>query len=153
MVNVDCASNCAQGLPRRSTVATHGDASAVPARATNQGLHPAPHGLDAWAKVRAHLLLDHPKPTRDNQLWVSNITYLPLANSNWVYLCTFQDIASGLIDSRGAGDQCFMMTLLFLATHAWFARALRPRRSSVLRQRLPATAARLPGPTLAEPPQ
>ena len=24
-------------------------------------------------------------------MWVSDITYLPLANGNWAYLCAFQD--------------------------------------------------------------
>ena len=39
-------------------------------------------------------LLDQPKPTQANRAWVSNITYLPLANSEWAYLCAFQDVAS-----------------------------------------------------------
>ena len=27
-------------------------------------------------------------------MWVSDITYLPLANGHWAYLCAFQDVAS-----------------------------------------------------------
>ena len=51
------------------------------------------HGL----RCAPNRLLDQPKPTRANQVWVSNITYLPLANGNWVvpgraYLCAFQDM-------------------------------------------------------------
>jgi len=32
-------------------------------------------------------LLDQPKPTRANQIWMSDSMYLPLANGNWTYLC------------------------------------------------------------------
>jgi transposase InsO family protein len=39
-------------------------------------------------------LLDQPKPTQANRVWVSDITYLPLANGGWVYLCAYQDMAS-----------------------------------------------------------
>ncbi|OWP61300.1 transposase, partial [Hymenobacter amundsenii] len=39
-------------------------------------------------------LLDQPKPTQANRVWVSDITYLPLANGEWAYLCAFQDMAS-----------------------------------------------------------
>ena len=53
------------------------------------------HGL----RCAPNRLLDQPKPTRANQVWVSDITYLPLANGNWVipgraYLCAFQDAAT-----------------------------------------------------------
>ncbi|MGI4736078.1 MAG: IS3 family transposase [Janthinobacterium lividum] len=41
-----------------------------------------------------NLLLDQPKPTQANRVWVSNITYLPLANGNWVYCCAFQDVCT-----------------------------------------------------------
>ncbi|AWM35203.1 IS3 family transposase [Hymenobacter nivis] len=39
-------------------------------------------------------LLDQPKPTQANRVWVSDITYLPLANGNWVYCCAFQDVCT-----------------------------------------------------------
>ena len=39
-------------------------------------------------------LLDQPKPTQANCVWVSDITYLPLANGEWACLCAYQDIAS-----------------------------------------------------------
>ena len=43
-----------------------------------------------------NLLRDQPLPTQANRVWVSDITYLPLANGTWVvpgraYLCAFQD--------------------------------------------------------------
>ncbi|NVO32317.1 IS3 family transposase [Hymenobacter lapidiphilus] len=41
-----------------------------------------------------NLLLDQPRPTQANRVWVSDITYLPLANGRWAYLCAFQDVAS-----------------------------------------------------------
>jgi transposase InsO family protein len=48
------------------------------------------HGL----RCAPNRLLDQPKPIQANQVWVSDITYLPLANGNWAYLCAFQDVAS-----------------------------------------------------------
>ena len=41
-----------------------------------------------------NLLLYQPRPTQANRLWVSDITYLPLANGNWVYCCAFQDVCT-----------------------------------------------------------
>ncbi|RZJ88371.1 MAG: IS3 family transposase, partial [Hymenobacter sp.] len=35
-----------------------------------------------------------PKPIQANRVWVSDITYLPLANGNWVYCCAFQDVCT-----------------------------------------------------------
>ena len=50
------------------------------------------HGL----RCAPNRLLDQPKPTQANRVWVSDITYLRLANGSWVvpgraYLCAFQD--------------------------------------------------------------
>ncbi|WP_245897057.1 hypothetical protein [Hymenobacter nivis] len=36
-------------------------------------------------------LLDQPKPTRANQVWVSDSTYRPLATCSWAYWRAFQD--------------------------------------------------------------
>ncbi|WP_211320156.1 IS3 family transposase [Hymenobacter nivis] len=41
-----------------------------------------------------NLLLDQPRPIQANRVWVSDITYLPLANGNWVYCCAFQDVCT-----------------------------------------------------------
>jgi putative transposase len=51
------------------------------------------HGL----RCAPNRLLDQPKPTQANQVWVSDITYLPLATGHWAYLCAFQDVASKLV--------------------------------------------------------
>ncbi|GAC1382703.1 MAG: hypothetical protein NVSMB30_30220 [Hymenobacter sp.] len=48
------------------------------------------HGL----RCAPNRLLDRPKPAQANRVWVSDITYLPLANGTWAYLCAFQDVAS-----------------------------------------------------------
>jgi len=48
------------------------------------------HGL----RCAPNRLLNQPKPTQANQVWVSDSTYLPLASGAWAYLCAFQDAAS-----------------------------------------------------------
>ncbi len=48
------------------------------------------HGL----RCAPNRLLDQPKPTQANRVWVGDITYLPLANGEWAYLCAYQDMAS-----------------------------------------------------------
>ena len=48
------------------------------------------HGL----RCAPNRLLDQPKPIQANQVWVSDITYLPLANGDWAYLCAYQDMVS-----------------------------------------------------------
>ena len=44
------------------------------------------HGL----RYAPNRLLDQPTPTQANRTWISDITYLPLANGAWAYLCAFQ---------------------------------------------------------------
>jgi len=39
-------------------------------------------------------LLDQPRPTQANRVWVTDITYLPLADGSWAYLCAFQDLCT-----------------------------------------------------------
>ena len=41
-----------------------------------------------------NLLLDQPRPTQANRVWVSDLTYLPLANGHWAYLYAFQDVCT-----------------------------------------------------------
>ena len=48
------------------------------------------HGL----RCAPNRLLNQPKPTHTNRVWVSDITYLPLAHGEWTYLYAFQDVAS-----------------------------------------------------------
>ena len=51
------------------------------------------HGL----RGAPNRLLDRPKPTQANRAWVSDITYLPLANGTWAYLCAFRDVAGQFV--------------------------------------------------------
>ena len=53
----------------------------------------APRTTDSMHGQRCapSLLLDQPRPTQTNQIWVSDITYLLLANGHWAYSCAFQD--------------------------------------------------------------
>ena len=37
------------------------------------------------------MLRNQPKPAPANRVWVSDITYLPLASGAWAYLYAFQD--------------------------------------------------------------
>jgi len=47
--------------------------------------------------------LDQPPPTQANRVWVSDISYLPLANCSWVNLCAFQNVASKHVVGWQAG--------------------------------------------------
>ncbi|SMC00710.1 Integrase catalytic region [Hymenobacter roseosalivarius DSM 11622] len=47
------------------------------------------HGL----RCAPNRLLDQPPVAQANRVWVSDITYLPLASGDWAYLCAFQDMA------------------------------------------------------------
>ncbi len=41
-----------------------------------------------------NLLLARPRPTGPNQVWVSDITYIPLAGGKWLYLAVWVDLWS-----------------------------------------------------------
>jgi len=43
-------------------------------------------------RVAQNLLLEQPKPTVPNQVWVSDITYMPLKDGKWAYLSAWQDL-------------------------------------------------------------
>lgn len=60
---------------------------AVQPRAYTPRTTDSTHGL----RCAPNRLLDQPAPTRSNQLWVSNVTYLPLASGQGAHLCAFQD--------------------------------------------------------------
>ena len=114
-----------------------------------------------------NLLLDRPKPTQANRLWVIDITYLPLASGQWVYCCAFQDVCTkqvvGLVPPRrhcasagrhaqGASYYRVAAGIARPATHARADYPLRPR-WSVRRQCVQEAPARRPGPALAQPPR
>jgi len=44
-----------------------------------------------------NLLLDVEKVTRVNQVWIGDITYLPMVNNSWLYLAIWQDLFSRLV--------------------------------------------------------
>jgi transposase InsO family protein len=45
-------------------------------------------------RVCENLLLDKRKPESPNQVWVSDITYMPLKGGKWAYLATWMDLYS-----------------------------------------------------------
>ena len=59
------------------------------------------HGL----RCAPNRLLNQLTPTQANRVWVSDITYLPLANGTWAYLCAFQDLVSKQVLGLGASDE------------------------------------------------
>lgn len=45
-------------------------------------------------QISPNLLLDRPKPGKPNEIWVGDITFIPLSSGNWCYLSVFMDLFS-----------------------------------------------------------
>lgn len=45
-------------------------------------------------RISPNLLLNRAMPSKPDQVWVGDITYIPLAGSNWCYLCVWMDLFS-----------------------------------------------------------
>ena len=69
-----------QALRRRELVAVQPRAFVPRTTCSEQG-----------PRVAANHLFDRPAPTAADQVWVGDITYLPLQNGSWAYLAAFQD--------------------------------------------------------------
>ena len=57
----------------------------------------------AGPPVRPNLLLDQPLPVSADLVWVSDITYLSLANGEWAYLGSCFEELDGLILAPNCG--------------------------------------------------
>ena len=55
-------------------------------------------------RVAENLLLNQPKPTAPDQIWVSDITYIALKNGKWAYLVTYMDLFTRKIVSWRVDD-------------------------------------------------
>lgn len=58
-------------------------------------------------RVCENLLLDKSKPDGPNQVWVSDITYMPLRGGKWAYLATWMDLYSRQIVGWQLADNMF----------------------------------------------
>lgn len=45
-------------------------------------------------QINPNLLLDRNKPKKPNEVWVGDITFIPLSGGNWCYLSVFMDLFS-----------------------------------------------------------
>jgi len=74
-------------------------------------------------RISPNLLLNRAMPSKPNQLWVGDITFIPLAGGNWCYLCVWMDLYSRKIIGWHLDDN--MEETLIIAA---FRRALGQRK-------------------------
>src|SRR5437899_3093371 len=63
---------------------------------TTQSRHPYP--------ISPNLLQDRPFPLKVNEVWVGDITYIPLSGSRWAYLAVWMDLCSRKIVGWSLAD-------------------------------------------------
>lgn len=73
---------------------------------TTQSRHPYP--------ISPNLLLDRAAPVKPNEVWVGDITYLPLAGGGWAYLSVWMDLYSRRV--VGWQVDCHMREELVIAS-------------------------------------
>ncbi|MEJ7659583.1 MAG: DDE-type integrase/transposase/recombinase [Hymenobacter sp.] len=134
--------------PRGPPAPAHGHAPAAGCAALQPKAY-TPRTTDSTHGLRCapNLLLDQPHPTQANRVWVSDITYLPLASGQWAYLCAFQDVSTQQVVGwqvlatmpEELVTSALQRALLAQPARPWLAGPLGPR-GPVLRQRLPRPA-------------
>ena len=72
------------------TAMCHRGLQVLQPKAFNPRTTDSTHGL----RCAPNRLLDQPKSTQANRVWISDITYLPPANEAWGYLWAFQDVVT-----------------------------------------------------------
>ena len=112
----------AMGRQRLRTVMRRRGLQALQPKAYTPRTIDSTHGL----RCAPNRLLDQPKPTRANQVWVSDITYLPLANGNWAYLCAFRDRYTKHVVGWHVGATMPEELVTTASQRAFFAQPLTP---------------------------
>ncbi|WP_092773813.1 DDE-type integrase/transposase/recombinase [Hymenobacter actinosclerus] len=101
---------------------------------------------DPAAVVAENRLLGQPAPTAPDQVWVGDITYLPLVGGRWCYLATWRDTCSRRIVGWSLAAQMPTDLVLQALEQALTLLAARAGPDYPRRPRQPVHQCRLPGP-------